>query len=57
MYEIKRAERLSQARVNFVTSSASLVTDQRMSGLPILAKYKYFKTLWTILQPSPVLFS
>ena len=45
MYEITRAERLSQARVNFVTSSASLFTDQRMSGLPILAKYKYFKTL------------
>ena len=45
MYAIKRAKRLSQALVHFVTALASLFTDQRMSGLPIRAKYKHFKTI------------
>ena len=44
MYDIKRAKRVSQARVHFVTARDSLFTDLRMSGLPILAKYKYCKT-------------
>ena len=43
----QRAKRLSQTRVHIVTDLASLFTDQRMSGLPILAKYKHFKkNLW-----------
>ena len=44
MFEIKRAKRLSQAWVHFVTALASLLTDHRMSGLPIRARYKHFKT-------------
>ena len=47
MYAIKRARRLSQALVHFVTALASLFTDQRMSSPPIRAKYKHFKnTIW-----------
>ena len=38
------ADRLSQALVHFVTALASLLTDQRMSGLPTRARYKHFKT-------------
>ena len=45
MYEIKRAERRSQAPVPVVTDRESLFTHQRMSGLPIRAKYKLFKTI------------
>ena len=45
MYAIKRAKRLSQALVHFVTALASLFTDQRMSSPPILANYKLFKTI------------
>ena len=45
MYEINLADRLSQAPVNLVTERASLFTDQRMSGLPIHAKHKHFKTI------------
>ena len=37
--------RLSQACVYLVTDRASLFTDQRMSGLPIRAKYKHIKTI------------
>ena len=44
MQEIKRAWRRSQAPVHFVTALARLFTDQRMSSLPIRAKYEHFKT-------------
>ena len=43
MYEIKRAKRLSQAFVHFVTARASLFTDHKMSGLPIRARYTICK--------------
>ena len=44
MLEINRANRLSQDCDHFVTDLASLLTDHRKSGRPILAKYKHFKT-------------
>ena len=37
--------RLSQALVHFVINLASLFTDHRISGLPIRAKYKHFRTI------------
>ena len=40
MYEINLAKRLSQAPVHLVTDRASLLTDHRMSGLTIRARYK-----------------
>ena len=46
IYEISRFRRLSQALVHFVMDRASLFTDQRISGLPIRAKYKHFRTIW-----------
>ena len=46
MWEIKRDNRLSQALVHFVIDRASLFTDRRISGLPIRAKYKHFRTIW-----------
>ena len=46
MYEINRFKRLSQVLVHFVMDRASLFTDHRMSGLPIRAKYKHFRTIW-----------
>ena len=55
MSEIERAKRLSQPLVHFATARARLCTDQRMSGLPLLAKYKHFRILWTILRPFPIL--
>ena len=45
-YEISRFRRLPQALVHFVIDRASLFTDQRISGLPIRAKYKHFRTFW-----------
>ena len=45
MKEIKRHYRLSQASVHLVTDRASLFTAQRMSGLPIRARHKHFKTI------------
>ena len=45
MYEIKRAKRLSQAFVHFVTARASLFTDHKMSGLPIRARYRHLRTI------------
>ena len=36
----------SQALVHFVIDRASLFTDHRISGLPIRAKYKHFRTIW-----------
>ena len=45
MYEINRFRRLSQALVHFVIDRASLFTD-RISGRPIRAKYKHFRTIW-----------
>ena len=42
MEEISRANRLSHARVHFVTDRESLLTDHRMSGRPIRASYKVF---------------
>ena len=44
MYEIKRAERLSQALVHSVMARASLFTDHEVSGLPIRAKFRHFRT-------------
>ena len=46
MYEINRFRRLSQAFVHFVIDRASLFTDRGVSGRPILAKYKHFRTIW-----------
>ena len=51
----ERAKGLSQALVHFVTARASLFADQRMSDLPVRAKYKLVSTvlehkLWTILR-------
>ena len=40
-----RFRRLSQALVHFAIDRASLFTDHRISGLPIRAKYKHFKTI------------
>ena len=45
MYEINRFRRLSHAFVHFVMDRASLFTDHRISGRPILAKYKHFRTI------------
>ena len=45
MSEIKRAKRSLHALVHLVTARASLFTDQRMSGLPMRAKYKHFRTI------------
>ena len=45
MYDIKRAKRRAQAPVHLVIDRASLFTDQRMSGLPIRAKNRHFKTI------------
>ena len=48
MYEeckrIDRFKRLSQALVHFVIH-ASLFTDHKISGRPIRAKYKHFRTI------------
>ena len=46
IYEINRFRRLSQALVHFVIDRASLFTDHRISGRPIRAKYKIFRTIW-----------
>ena len=46
MYEINLFRRLSQALVHFVIFRANLFTDHRISGLPISAKYKHFRTIW-----------
>ena len=46
MMEINRASRLSHACVHFVTDRASLLTDHRMSGRPIRARYKPYNTIW-----------
>ena len=45
MCEINLAKRLSQACVHLVTDLAGSLTDHGMSGLPIRAKYKHFKTM------------
>ena len=39
------SNRLSQVFVHFVIDRASLFTDQRISGLPIRAKYKHSRTI------------
>ena len=46
IYEINRFKRLSQALVHFVMDRASSFTDHRISGRPIRAKYKHFRTIW-----------
>ena len=46
MYEIKRARLLSHALVHFVIARANLLTDHRISGLPLRAKYRHFRTSW-----------
>ena len=43
MYEINSFKRLSQAFVHFVIDRASLFTDHKISGRPILAKEKAFQ--------------
>ena len=43
--KINRFKRLSQALAHFVMNLASLVTDHRISGRPIRAKYKHFRTI------------
>ena len=45
MQAIKRAERLPQTPVLFVTARAVLFTDQKLTSLSIRAKYKHFKTI------------
>ena len=44
MCEINLAQRPSRAWVHFATALARFFTDHKMSGLPIRAKYKHFKT-------------
>ena len=44
--DVNRFRRLSQALVHFVIDRANLFTDQRISGLPIHAKYKHVRTIW-----------
>ena len=46
IYEINRFRRLSHALVRFVMARASWFTDHKISGRPILAKYKHFRTIW-----------
>ena len=46
IYEINRFRRLSHALVHFVMDRASLFTDHKISGRPILAKYKHLRTIW-----------
>ena len=43
--KIKGAKRLSEALVHFVTARGVYVQKKRLSGLPIRARYKYFKTI------------
>ena len=48
----------SHALIHFVTARASLITDDRMSGLPFAANYKYFRTICEhtfVLPPLPIL--
>ena len=45
MFQIKRTKRLSQAPVHFVSARAGLLTDQKMSGLPILTEYTQFNII------------
>ena len=42
MYEINRFKRLSQALVHFVIDRVTI----EISGRPIRAKYKHFRTIW-----------
>ena len=57
MLEINRGSRQSRAWVHFVTDRASLLTDHRMSGRPIRAKCKHFKTIWEQTSDNSPLFS
>ena len=41
----QRDSRLSHALVHLVIDRASLFTDHKISGLPIRAKYKHFRTI------------
>ena len=47
----------SDARVHFLTDRASLLTDHRMSGRPIRAKYKLFNKIWEQTSDNSPLFS
>ena len=53
IYEINRFRRLSQALDHFVIDRASFFTDHRISGRPIRAKYKHFRTIWTFAGVKP----
>ena len=60
MQEINLAKLLSQALLHLVKALAKQFTDHEMSGLPMRAKYKHFRTIFestlsTILQPFPIL--
>ena len=57
MYETNLAKRLSQACVHSMTDLASLLADHRMSGGPILARYKHFYTIWEQTSGNSHLFS
>ena len=46
IYEFNRFRRLSQALVHFVIDPVSLFTGHKISGRPIRAKYKHFRTIW-----------
>ena len=46
IYEINRFKGLPQALVHFVIDRANLFTDHKISGRPIRAKYKHFRTNW-----------
>ena len=45
MYEIKRAERLSNALVHLVIARASLFTDNKISGPQMRAKFRHFRKM------------
>ena len=44
-WQLKPAQRLSEALVNFFNARASLYRDQRISDLPMRAGYRHFKTI------------
>ena len=47
----------AHAGVHFVTDRANLLTDHRVSGRPVRARYKHFKTTWEQTSENSPLFS
>ena len=43
--QIKRAKRMSQALVHYVIARASLITDHKISSLPMRAENRHFRTI------------